>query len=56
MRCGVDFIAHAGEIYDELCVGVVIASAEMYGHLPALDLVASPQCVSWRLCALIPFL
>jgi hypothetical protein len=43
IRLDIAFIPHADDIYDELCVGVVIASAETYGHLEKLDLNVSPQ-------------
>ena len=41
----VDFRAHEDDIYDELCVGLIVASAETYGHLPVFDLTVSPQCI-----------
>lgn len=37
-----DFIPHGDDAYDELCVGVAIASAEMYGSLSQLDVTVSP--------------
>lgn len=38
----VDFIPHPDNIYDQICVGVAIASAETYGHLSELDITVSP--------------
>ena len=43
IRLDVDFIPHEDDVYDELCLGVVIASAETYGHLENLDVTVSAQ-------------
>jgi hypothetical protein len=37
-----EFIPHEDDAYDELCVGVVLASAETYGKLSELDVTVSP--------------
>jgi hypothetical protein len=38
-----EFTPHDDDAYDELCVGVVVASAETYGHLSELDVTVSPH-------------
>jgi hypothetical protein len=36
-----EFVPRDDDAYDELCIGVVIASAETYGHLSELDVTVS---------------
>jgi len=36
-----EFVPHDDDAYNELCIRVVIASAETYGHLSELDVTMS---------------
>lgn len=43
VHLNVDFIPHPDDIYDDLCVGVVIRSAVTYGRLSELNVEVGTQ-------------
>jgi hypothetical protein len=43
VHLNVDFIPHLDDIYDDLCVGVVIRSAVTYGRLSELNVEVGTQ-------------